>query len=74
MLFVTSTCPNCRIVKPLLDKAGMICSVLDVAENKELAQQYNLKQAPTLIVQNSKNVSSYEGVAQIKAYIKECTA
>ena len=74
MLFVTSTCPNCRIVKPLLDKAGMICSVLDVAENKELAQQYNLKQAPTLIVQNSKNVSSYEGVAQIKAYIKECKA
>ncbi len=74
ILFVTATCPNCRIVKPLLDKAGIGYTVLDVAQNKELANKYHLKQAPTLIIQDSKTASCYEGVAQIKAYIKERTA
>ncbi len=73
-LFVTATCPNCRIVKPLLDKAGISYNVLDVAENQELAQQYQLKQAPTLIVRNGENAAAYEGVAQIKTYIKEQAA
>ena len=73
-LFVTATCPNCRIVKPLLDKAGIAYNILDVAENQELAQQYQLKQAPTLIVRNGENAAAYEGVAQIKTYIKEQAA
>ncbi|MBQ3108576.1 MAG: ribonucleoside triphosphate reductase, partial [Clostridia bacterium] len=66
MLFVTKTCPNCRIVKPLLDKAGIKYQVLDVAEHQELAKQYDLQQAPTLVADGQ----VYTGVAAIKNWMK----
>ena len=69
-LFVTATCPNCRIVKPLLDKAGIAYEVKDVAEYPDLARQYNLKQAPTLVVENGEDAKLYVGVNAIKGYIK----
>ena len=65
LLFVTSTCPNCRIIKPLLQKAGIAYTELNVAEHTELAKSYQLKQAPTLVVDG--NV--YAGVAQIKGWL-----
>ena len=67
ILFVTKTCPNCRIIKPLLDQAGVQYKVLDVAENQELAKSYKLKQAPTLIACGK----VYSGVAEIKGWLKE---
>ena len=70
LLFVTSTCPNCRIVKPLLQKAGIDYEELNVAEHMELAKQYNLKQAPTLAVINGEETRLYVGAAEIKAYLK----
>ena len=66
LLFVTKTCPNCRIVKPLLDQAGLIYEVLDVAEHQSLAKSYKLKQAPTLMIDGK----VYSGVAEIKRYLK----
>jgi len=69
-LFVTATCPNCRIVKPLLDKAGIAYDVKDVAEYPKLARQYDLKQAPTLVVENGGEAKLYVGVNAIKGYIK----
>ena len=69
-LFVTATCPNCRIVKPLLDKACIAYEVKDVAEYPELARKYNLKQAPTLVVENGEEARLYVGVNAIKGYIK----
>ena len=67
LLFVTKTCPNCRIVKPLLDQAGVQYQIMDVAEHQELAKSYKLKQAPTLVV----NGVTYTGVAGIKSYLKQ---
>ncbi len=69
-LFVTATCPNCRIVKPLLDKAGIAYDVKDVAEYPDLARQYNLKQAPSLVVNRGGEETVYVGVNAIKNYIK----
>ncbi len=69
MLFVTKTCPNCRIVKPMLDQAGVEYSVMDVEEYPELAKKYSLKQAPTLVVEG-KQTQIYAGVAQIKGWLK----
>ena len=66
MLFVTKTCPNCRIVKPLLDKAGIVYDVLDVEEPPDLAKEYKLRQAPTLVA----NGTVYAGVAAIKEFLK----
>ena len=67
LLFVTKTCPNCRIVKPLLDKAGIAYEIMDVAEHHDLARQYDLQQAPTLVV----NGTVYAGVAAIKEFLKK---
>ena len=67
ILFVTKTCPNCRIVKPMLDQAGISYTALDVAENQELAKQYHLRQAPTLVADGV----VYSGVAEIKQYLKK---
>ena len=67
LLFVTKTCPNCRIVKPLLDQAGIKYTVVDAGENQELAKQYKLRQAPTLVADGK----IYTGVAEIKNYLKK---
>ncbi len=67
MLFVTKTCPNCRIIKPMLDQAGVQYKIMDVAENQELATALKLKQAPTLVVGGK----CYSGVAEIKTWLKQ---
>ncbi len=66
LLFVTKTCPNCRIVKPLLDKAGVAYEIVDAEEQAELAKAYQLRQAPTLVA----NGKVYAGVAAIKEFLK----
>jgi ribonucleoside-triphosphate reductase len=66
MLFVTKTCPNCRIVKPMLDKAGVVYDVIDAEEAPELVAKYGLKQAPTLVADGK----IYAGVAEIKNFLK----
>ena len=66
MLFVTKTCPNCRIVKPMLDKAGIAYEVVDAEEAPELVAKYGLKQAPTLVAGGK----IYAGVAEIKEFLK----
>ena len=68
-LFVTKTCPNCKIIKPQLDKAGITYTVMDVEENMELAQKYGLNQAPTLVAVSGDNFRTFPGIANIKAYM-----
>ena len=65
-LFATATCPNCKIAMPMLDKAGVAYNVVDAEENVELARQYKLRQAPTLLAGGK----LYVGVAEIKNYLK----
>ena len=50
MLFTTKTCPNCRIAKAALDREGVQYTVIDAEESPELAAQYDIRQAPTLVV------------------------
>ena len=68
-LFVTKTCPNCKIIKPQLDKAGIAYTVMDVEENMELAQKYGLNQAPTLVAVSGDNFRTFPGIANIKSYM-----
>ena len=49
LLFTTKTCPNCRIAKTFLDKAGLKYRVVDAEENPELCKRFNIQQAPTLV-------------------------
>lgn len=49
LLFTTQRCPNCRVAKSLLDQAGIAYTVIDAEAQPELARQYGITQAPTLV-------------------------
>ena len=69
-LFVTATCPNCRAVKPLLQKAGVPYEEKDAAQYAEEAKALGLRQAPTLVVWGEEP-TLYVGAAQIKAFLRK---
>ena len=50
VLFTTKTCPNCKMAKMLLSKAGIEVEVIDAQENAELTKKYNVTKAPTMFV------------------------
>jgi len=70
-LFTTKTCPNCRIVKPMLERAGISYEVMDAEENLELAQTYHLTQAPSLVAVTGDTFTVYPGVSAISNYIAQ---
>ena len=71
-LFVTATCPNCKLAKEYLKNEQYV--VLDAAENVELVQKYGIMQAPTLVVVNGDSFEKYVNVSNIKKYVEEKSA
>lgn len=72
ILITTSTCPNCRIAKNLLNEAGIDYDVLvaDADEKgKEIALKHHISQAPTLIVSHDEVADLYTTVPEIRSYI-----
>ena len=67
LLFTTQKCPNCRVAKSLLDKAGIAYTVIDAEADPELAQKFGINQAPTLIADGVKAI----GVSPIKQFIEK---
>ncbi len=65
-LFTTATCPNCKIAKATLDKAGISYRTLLVNENLDLVNRFGVKSAPTMIVVQDGTVAQYTGVSDIK--------
>ncbi len=70
LLFATKTCPNCKMAKMLLDKAGIHYTVVDAEDNKQLTMQYKVNKAPTLIVPNDNGYDVFENASNIKGYIE----
>jgi ribonucleoside-triphosphate reductase len=70
VLFATKTCPNCKIACALLDKEGIAYEKLLAEENAELATEFGIKQAPTLVVTTANGeVTKFAGVGAIRQYI-----
>ena len=69
-LFATKTCPNCKMAKMLLDKAGIKYKVVDAEDNPELTKKYGVRKAPTLLVPNEEGYESFENASNIKGYIE----
>ena len=69
-LFTTATCPNCKVACTLLDKEGISYTKLLADENKEMATQLEIKQAPTLIMVKNGEISKFAGVSDIKKALK----
>lgn len=71
MLFITKTCPNCRRVKPRLDKAGIAYRVVDAEEETELTLKYHLSQVPALIVPSQGAEQVLVGISAILDYVNQ---
>ena len=65
-LFTTATCPNCKIACSILDKAGVAYEKLLANEHADLANEFGVKQAPTLVVVKDGLAQKYAGVSDIK--------
>jgi len=69
MLFTTKTCPNCRLAKDFLDKAGIAYEVIDAEDRADLSEKYQIMLAPTLIIDDGTAFNKYVNFSQIKKYI-----
>ena len=74
ILFATHTCPNCRMAKQFLDKAGIQYEVVIADENQDLCDLYEVRQAPTLVVVSGDSAEKIVNVSNIRKYISEVAA
>ena len=71
LLFTTKTCPNCRMAKIMLDKAGVPYENIDANENAELTKEMGVMSAPTLAVMRGSDVRLIQNASYIKAFTEE---
>jgi len=69
LLFTTSTCPNCGIAKKDLNESGMDFIEMNVDDYPEMAKQYGIMQAPTLLVINDERFEKIVNASNIKEYL-----
>ncbi|MBQ3792535.1 MAG: thioredoxin family protein, partial [Clostridia bacterium] len=74
ILFTTRTCPNCRMARTFLDKAGLAYEVVIADENEALCDQFRIAQAPTLVVIKDGQAENIENVSNIRKYIESIKA
>ena len=74
LLFATKTCPNCRLAASFLDKAGIPYEKIFAEENRELCEQYNIRQAPTLVVIKDGKSEIIVNASNIRKYINNISA
>ena len=70
LLFTTKTCPNCKMAKMMLDKAGIKYTVIDAEDQKDLTQKYGVKKAPTMLVANGQGYDRYENASFMKKFVE----
>jgi ribonucleoside-triphosphate reductase len=68
-LFTTKTCPNCYMAKEYLK--GVSHAVVDAEENPELAREYGIMQAPTLVEIRAGKATKYVNASNIKHFVDE---
>ena len=73
ILFTTKTCPNCKIAKALLDKAGLIYTIIDAEENPDLTAKYGIRQAPTLVELTPDGAIKHANASNIKKFVESAS-
>ena len=71
LLFATRTCPNCKVADDMLQEAEISYEKVYAEENVDLANEYGIKQAPTLVIVNQDNVEKYSNASNIRGYIEK---
>ncbi|MGX6979526.1 ribonucleoside triphosphate reductase [Vagococcus elongatus] len=70
LLFTTKVCPNCTQVKNMLNNKALDYQVIDAHEHADLVTEYDVMQAPTLVVKKNDTVRTYTGVQNIQKFIR----
>lgn len=73
MLFTTKTCPNCKIAKTMLDKAGVGYKIVDAQEQSHISKAYDIMTAPTLVVLKGDTVNKLFNLSNIKQFAEQCS-
>ena len=68
-LFTTSTCPNCKMAKKMLE--GEELEIIDAEKNPELAKKFGIMQAPTLVIMDGGKMKKYVNASNIQKYVDE---
>ena len=71
ILFATTTCPNCRMAEKFLTDAGIAYEKVYADQNPDLAKQFEIKQAPTLVITDGSNVEKVMNVSNIRKFAEE---
>ncbi len=67
LLFVTDTCPNCKVAKTFLQ--GMDYQIVDASQHPELTEKFGVRQAPTLVVLDQDGMHRFANASNIKKYV-----
>lgn len=70
LLFVSSSCPNCKAAVSLLDQNAVSYVKLTADENISLVNKYGIRQAPTLVLVHGDNYEKFKGLSDINGYLK----
>ena len=71
LLFTTRTCPNCKAAKDMLQKAGLAYTTVVAEEKPELAEQYGIQMAPTIVVMKDNQPTRITGLADIRHMVEQ---
>ncbi|NLY82144.1 MAG: ribonucleoside triphosphate reductase [Clostridiales bacterium] len=71
LLFTTATCPNCNVAKTDLTNSGVDYIEMNVEDYPEMARQYGIMLAPTLLVIDGDKMKKIVNASNVKQYIKE---
>ena len=61
-LFATPTCPNCKIAAAAMDKLGMVYEKVYANEHIDMAKEFGVRQAPTLVIVSDGAIEKYAGL------------
>lgn len=70
LLFTTKTCPNCAMIKRMLDEAGFAYTVVDAQEHPDLVKKYGIMQAPTLVAVGKEHAITYVNASNILQFVR----
>lgn len=73
LLFTTKTCPNCAMIKKMLNEKGISYQVIDAEEHPDLVKKYDVMQAPTLAAVGKDSTEIYANASNIIRYVNTHT-
>jgi len=65
-LFTTKSCPNCKLAKQYLN--GLDYKIIDAEEEADMAREWGIMSAPTLVVMRDGKKTKYTNASNIKRY------